>query len=116
MLNQIGPLKIKVNRLEELSNELEKRISQLQNQNTKVWLSILKNSRLEIAEIKSCIEKLPSMYKKITEKENLIRKESVLKKLDKFEKEKKKFLDSVDGLAKICEILEDNIRNTLSQI
>ncbi len=116
MLNQIGPLKIKVNRLEELSNELEKRISQFQNQNTKVWLSILKNSRLEIAEIKSCVEQLPSMYKKITEKENLIRKESVLKKLDKFEKEKKKFLDSVDGLAKICEILEDNIRNTLSQI
>ncbi|MFX1551787.1 MAG: hypothetical protein ACFFB9_15660 [Promethearchaeota archaeon] len=116
MLNQIDALEMKIKILEELSNELEKRISQFQNQNTKEWLSILENSRLEITEIKSCVVKLPSMYKKITEKEDLIREKSLLKKLDKFEKEKNKFLDSVDGLAKICEILEDNIRNTLSQI
>ena len=116
MLKQFEDLRRKVLQLEQLSDELEKRISQHQNQNNKEWLSVLKNSRLDIAEIKANVDILPNLYEEIIEKENFIFEKNQLKKIEKFKKKKNKFLDSIDGLAKICEMLEDSIRNTISQI
>ncbi|MFX0021309.1 MAG: hypothetical protein ACFE9S_03215 [Candidatus Hermodarchaeota archaeon] len=116
ILKQIDLLRIKVKQLLELSDELVKRISAKQTQIDNNWRLVLENIQLEIAEIKSTVETLPNMYKEIIEKENLIRKKNNLKKLEKFEKKKKKFLDSLDGFTTICETLEDNLRNTLSQL
>lgn len=116
MLKQIENLKVKVKQLEELSCEFEKRLYQQEKQTNGEWLSILKKSQLEIAEMKSTINYLPNMHKELIEQENLIRQKGSLKKLQKLEKKKQKLLDSVIGFAQICEILEDNLRITLSKL
>lgn len=116
MSKQFERLRLKIRQLEELSDELEKLISKRTGLNNKHWLLALEKSRLDIAEIKSVVESIPNKYNDLLEKEKLIRDKGSLIKLEKIEKEKKKFLESIDGLLKICEILEDNLRTTLSQI
>lgn len=116
MENQIKELKIKVNRLEQLGNELEKRISEQEKNSDKNWLSTLDTCRAEIDAIKESVEFLFKINSELAEKEPLIYKTGSLKKTKKFEKKKKKLSNSIFGLGKILETFEDNLRITISKL
>ncbi len=109
-------LKLKIKQLDDLCDELEKLILKRIGQENRQWLSALQSGRLDIEEIKSTGESMLNKYKELLEKEQVIREKDSIRKLEKIEKEKKKFFDSIDDILEICKLLEDNLRITLSQI
>lgn len=116
MENQIKELKIKVNRLEQLGNELKKRIFEQEKNTDKIWLSTLDAFRGDIDAFKEIVESLFKTNSELTEKERFIYETGSLKKTKKFEKKKKKLPNSIFDLGKILETFEDNLRITISKL
>ncbi len=116
MENQIKELEIKVSHLEQLSNELEKRIFEQEKNADKNWLKTLDTCRAEIGAFKESVEVLFKIDSEKTEKESLIYETGSLKKIKKFEKKKRTLSNGIVGLGKIIDTFEYNLRISISQL
>ena len=116
MKNQIEALELKINNLEQLSYELETRIIKHEKNTDKNWLSTLDTSRAEIDAFRESLEVLFKINEELTQTERHIYETGSFKKIQKFEKKKKKLSDDILSLGKIFEIFENNLRTTISKL
>ncbi|MFX0072926.1 MAG: hypothetical protein ACFFAO_17755 [Candidatus Hermodarchaeota archaeon] len=116
MKNHIEALELKINNLERLSYELETRITKYKKNTDQNWLSTLETCRAEIDAFREGLEVLFKIDEELTQTEHYIYETGSFKKIQKFEKKKKKLSDDISSLGKIFEIFENNLRVTISKL